>query len=46
MRVQSIKTRRVTGRPFKMSQANVAAGLAAAAVVVMGEGSEQTPLCR
>jgi dihydrofolate synthase / folylpolyglutamate synthase len=33
------------GRPFQMSQANVAAGLAAAAVVVMGEGAERTPLC-
>ncbi len=33
------------GRPFKMSQANVAAGLAAAAVAAMGEGAEQTPLC-
>lgn len=32
-------------RPLKVSEANVAAGLAAAAVVVMGEGAEQTPLC-
>jgi F420-0:gamma-glutamyl ligase len=32
------------GRPFKISQANVAAGLAAAAVLAMGEGAEQTPL--
>lgn len=33
------------GRLLKVSEANVAAGLAAAAVVVMGEGDEQTPLC-
>jgi dihydrofolate synthase / folylpolyglutamate synthase len=32
------------GRPFRRSQANVAAGLAAA-VVAMGEEAEQTPLC-
>lgn len=32
-------------RPFKVSQANIAEGLAAAAVLVMGEGTEQTPLC-
>lgn len=32
------------GRPFKVSQANIAAGLAAAAVLAMGEGAEQTPL--
>ncbi len=32
------------GRPFATSQANVAAGLAAAAVLEMGEGTEQTPL--
>lgn len=32
------------GRPFVASVANVASGLAAAAVTVMGEGSEQTPL--
>jgi F420-0:gamma-glutamyl ligase len=31
-------------RPFEVSRANVALGLAASAVVVMGEGSEQTPL--
>ena len=31
-------------RPFSVSVANVANGLAAAAVVVMGEGAEQTPL--
>jgi dihydrofolate synthase / folylpolyglutamate synthase len=29
---------------YKTSRANVAAGLAAAAVLVMGEGSEQTPI--
>jgi dihydrofolate synthase / folylpolyglutamate synthase len=32
------------GRPFKISRANVAEGLAASAVLAMGEGSEQTPL--
>src|SRR3989344_3612878 len=33
------------GRKFKMSQTNIADGLAAAAVVVMGEGNEATPIC-
>ena len=33
------------GRPFSVSQANHAEGLAAAAVLAMGEGTEQTPLC-
>ena len=33
------------GRLFKMAQTNVADGLAAAAVVIMGEGSESTPIC-
>lgn len=33
------------GRPFHTQGANVAAGLAAAAVLVMGEGSERTPIC-
>jgi dihydrofolate synthase / folylpolyglutamate synthase len=33
------------GRLLKISQTNIADGLAAAAVVVMGEGSECTPLC-
>ncbi len=33
------------GRPFNTSQSNVASGLAAAAVVTMGEGAEQTPVC-
>lgn len=33
------------GRKFKMAQTNIADGLAAAAVVLMGEGSEATPLC-
>jgi dihydrofolate synthase / folylpolyglutamate synthase len=33
------------GRPLKMTQTNIADGLAAAAVVVMGEGKEATPLC-
>lgn len=31
------------GRPFTVSQANVAGGLAAAAVLVMGEGTERQP---
>jgi F420-0:gamma-glutamyl ligase len=34
----------IFGRPFKSEVANVLDGLAAAAVVVMGEGAEQTPL--
>lgn len=33
------------GRPFGVTQANIAGGLAAAAVLAMGEGAEQTPLC-
>lgn len=32
------------GRPISVSRANLAGGLSAAAVVVMGEGREQTPL--
>jgi len=32
------------GKPFEVSRANVANGLASAAVLAMGEGSEQTPL--
>ncbi len=32
------------GRPLQMTQTNVADALAAAAVLVMGEGAEQTPL--
>ena len=32
------------GRPLAMTRTNVAGGLAAAAVAVMGEGAEQTPL--
>jgi len=32
------------GRPFHASKADIAGGLTAAAVVQMGEGSEQTPL--
>lgn len=34
------------GRPLRMTQTNVADALAAAAVLVMGEGAEQTPLAR
>ena len=33
------------GRPLEVTQANLVGGLAAAAVLVMGEGAEQTPLC-
>ena len=33
------------GRPLEVSKANISGGLAAAAVVAMGEGAEQTPLC-
>ncbi|MFZ2545130.1 MAG: coenzyme F420-0:L-glutamate ligase [Candidatus Saccharimonadales bacterium] len=33
------------GRPFGVTQANIAGGLAAAAVLVMGEGAERLPLC-
>lgn len=33
------------GRLFKMTQTNIADGLAAAAVTSMGEGAERTPLC-
>ena len=32
------------GRPFKVSQSGVAVGLAATAVLAMGEGTEQTPV--
>jgi dihydrofolate synthase / folylpolyglutamate synthase len=32
-------------RRFRRSQANIAGGLAAAAVVTMGEGAERTPIC-
>jgi len=38
------KTKDLFGRFFKMEVANVVDGLAASAVVVMGEGSEGTPL--
>jgi dihydrofolate synthase / folylpolyglutamate synthase len=33
------------GRLFTMTQTNIADGLAAAAVVLMGEGKESTPVC-
>ena len=33
------------GRPFGVTQAGIASGIAASAVLMMGEGSEQTPLC-
>lgn len=34
----------IFGRPFKVEMVNVKDGLAASAVLVMGEGSEQTPI--
>ena len=34
----------IFGRPLEMTKANIADGLAVAAVLVMGEGKEQTPL--
>ena len=34
----------IFGRPMMLSKANIAGGLAAAAVFVMGEGAEQTPI--
>jgi putative folate metabolism gamma-glutamate ligase len=40
-----IGTPDIFGRPFGVTQANLAGGIAAAAVLAMGEGSEQTPLC-
>ncbi len=39
-----IGTNDLFGRPFKVTRSGVAEGLAAAAVVAMGEGSESTPL--
>ena len=33
------------GRRLRVSEANIAGGLAAAAVVAMGEGAERTPIC-
>ncbi|HEX8227480.1 MAG TPA: coenzyme F420-0:L-glutamate ligase [Candidatus Saccharimonadales bacterium] len=33
------------GRPMNVTQANIAGGIAAAAVLAMGEGAEQTPIC-
>lgn len=35
----------IFGRKLQFTKANIADGLAASAVAVMGEGSEQTPLC-
>ena len=37
------QTEDIFGREFKLEQANIADGLAAAAVLAMGEGSERTP---
>ena len=39
-----IGKRDIFGREFEMQKANIADALSAAAVLVMGEGSEQTPL--
>lgn len=33
------------GRPFGAARANIAGGISAAAVLVMGEGAERMPLC-
>lgn len=33
------------GRPYAITMANIAEGLAGAAVLAMGEGNERTPLC-
>jgi F420-0:gamma-glutamyl ligase len=38
------KERDLFGRPFRFSQTNIADGLAASAVVAMGEGAESMPL--
>lgn len=38
------KTKDLFGRPFRAEVANIADGLAAAAVVAMGEGNESTPI--
>lgn len=35
----------IFGRPLQVTQAGIASGLAAAAVLAMGEGTEQTPMC-
>lgn len=40
-----VGTKDLFGKPFKVSRSNIAGGLAAAAVVTMGEGTEKTPLC-
>ena len=39
-------TKDIFGRPIKVEQANMVDGLAAAAVLMMGEGAEQTPIAR
>lgn len=40
-----VGTKDLFGRPFVASRANIAEGLATTAVMVMGEGSQQTPIC-
>lgn len=40
-----VGTEDLFGREFAVSRANIAEGLAATAVMSMGEGAEQTPLC-
>lgn len=40
-----VGTKDLFGKPFKVSRSNIAGGIAAAAVVTMGEGTEKTPLC-
>ncbi len=40
-----VNTPDLFGRKFKFEKSNIADALAAAAVLVMGEGAEQTPIC-
>ena len=40
-----IGTPDIFGRTLKVSRANISEGLAATAVMMMGEGAEQTPIC-
>jgi putative folate metabolism gamma-glutamate ligase len=40
-----VDTPDIFGRPLRVTKANIAGGIAAASVLVMGEGAEQTPLC-
>ncbi len=40
-----IGTKDLFGKHIEMSQADIAGGIASAAVLTMGEGAERTPLC-